>query len=146
MFPRPPIELALHLAAIRVPSAMMDISDGLSSDLARLCEASGVGARVEIARMPLVRIPRIPQAQERNPVELALHGGEDYGLLFTVPPSRLAQLGRVKPHAPIEKITCIGEITRSRKIETVDAAGRVQPLLLGGWDPFRTSRRVGHLR
>jgi thiamine-monophosphate kinase len=146
MFPRPPVELAFHLAAARVPSAMMDVSDGLSTDLARLCQASRVGARVEIARLPLVRIPRIPQAQERDPVGLALHGGEDYGLLFTVPPSRLARLGRLQRFARKEKITHIGEITPAGKIETVDAAGRVQPLLPGGWDPFRTSRRLGDPR
>jgi thiamine-monophosphate kinase len=149
MFPRPPVELALRLAAAGVPSAMMDISDGLSSDLTRLCRASGVGARIEIARLPLVRIPRIPQAQERAPVELALHGGEDYGLLFTIPPSRLARLTsltRLKPRTPGEKITCIGKITAAKKIETVDAAGRAQPLLPGGWDPFRASSRAAYRR
>jgi thiamine-monophosphate kinase len=140
LFPRPPIELALRLAAAGIPSAMMDISDGLSSDLPRLCKASGVGARIEIARLPLVRIPRIPQGRERDPVELALHGGDDYGLLFSVPAARLPHLARLKPRRPGEKISCIGQITRSGKIETVDAAGRAQPLLPRGWDPFRAAR------
>jgi thiamine-monophosphate kinase len=146
LFPRPPVELALKLAAACVPSAMVDISDGLSTDLARLCRASGVGARIEIDRLPLVtmpRISRIPPAQERDPVELALHGGDDYGLLFTVPPAklpRLARLARLQSRAPGEKITGIGKITRTRKVETIDAAGRVQPLLPRGWDPFRAIR------
>jgi len=158
MFPRPPVELAVRLAAAGIPSAMMDISDGLSTDLTRLCKASRVGARVEIARLPTVRIPRIPQAQERDPIELALHGGEDYGLLFTVPTERLARLARLaqqlrpspsnrarhlKSHSggstPWEKITCIGETNRGGKIETVDADGHTQPLLPGGWDPFVTA-------
>lgn len=134
MFPRPPLELALRLAAAHITSAMMDISDGLSTDLTRLCKASRLGARIEIAHLPLVRIPRTPQARERDPVELALHGGDDYGLLFTVPQARLRQLKALRTH---ERITCIGEITSRRKIVTVDLEGHIQALLPRGWDPFR---------
>jgi thiamine-monophosphate kinase len=116
---------------------MMDTSDGLSSDLARLCRAGGVGARIEITRLPIVRSRPLRAREKHDAVRLALHGGDDYGLLFTVPPSRLSRMARLKVHTPGEKITFIGEITRSRKIETVDAAGHRQRLVSRGWDPFR---------
>jgi thiamine-monophosphate kinase len=134
MFPQPPIEFAQRLAAEGLATAMIDLSDGLSSDLTRLCEASGVGARIEVSSLPLVRIPRIRSARKEDPVELALHGGEDYGLLFTCHPPHLARLRKISRS---QKITPIGDITRSRKIEISDALGNVKILAARGWDPFR---------
>lgn len=138
MFPRPPLEFAQRVVHRPLVTAMMDVSDGLSSDIARLCEASGVGASIDVTRLPLVRIPRIPCAKKENAVELALHGGDDYGLLFTMPKSGQRTLERLKRG---ERVTCIGEITRERKIVTVDSQGRVQLLRPNGWDPFRRGRR-----
>lgn len=138
MFPRPPVEFAQRLVRRPLATAMMDISDGLSSDLTRLCEASGVGARIEISRLPIVRIPRIPCVKKENAIELALHGGDDYGLLFTMPQSRMRELKRLKRG---ERVTCIGEITRARKVVAVDSQGHMRPLHPGGWDPFRRARR-----
>jgi len=131
--PEIPIALGQLLARRRIPSAMMDVSDGLSTDLARLCAASGVGAQIRADSLPAVRVPRAMLARGIDSLSLALHGGEDYGLLFTVPPkltSRLRNIARKEP------ITHIGEITRDRQIVLIDRDDRTSPLHAGGWDPF----------
>lgn len=138
LYPRIPIELGEWLAGHGLASAMMDISDGLSTDLPRLCESSSVGARIEAANLPCVEVPRdLPAALRRarlDPVEMALHGGDDYVLLFTVPRRRTSLL-RGAPNQ--RQLTCIGEITRKREIVLVDSGGKAKPLASRGWDPFR---------
>jgi thiamine-monophosphate kinase len=134
LYPKIQVTLGRTLARQRIPSAMMDISDGLSTDLARLCAASGVGAQIWADKIPAVQVPPSFPAREPNSLELALHGGEDYGLLFTVPPSRAQQLRRLARYA---KITQIGKITRQPKIVLVHHDGHVSPLPSKGWDPFR---------
>ncbi len=85
--PTPEIELGSRLAESALPSAMMDISDGLALDLARLCRASKVGAEIHEEKIPLV--PEIYQTKLSRPaLWYALAGGEDFALLFTVPPER----------------------------------------------------------
>jgi len=117
---------------------MMDISDGLSTDLGRLCAASRVGARIWAERIPCVRLPaalprKLRQARI-DPLKLALDGGEDYELLFTVSPTNERHLRR----APgFESLTPVGRIELRRKILLVGENGRSQPLISGGWDPFR---------
>ncbi len=139
LYPAIRVELGAWLAQRRIPSAMMDLSDGLSTDLPRLCRASGVGARIDSQRIPCVEIP--PRAAsglrrvQLNPLQLALDGGEDYELLLTVPRRNMAILRR----APgFSQLTAVGEITRERKILLLDRNGRAQPLQPRGWDPFRT--------
>jgi len=152
LYPRIPIAFAHALVRRRIPSAMMDISDGLSTDLARLCESSRTGARVFADKLPLVDIPSAisnyychPERSEgsafrfSDPLQLALHGGEDYALLFTVPPKR-APLLRAIAAKTKTRITQIGEITRSRKILLIDSSGRASSLESRGWDPFHTDK------
>jgi thiamine-monophosphate kinase len=136
LYPKIPLALGQSLATRRIATAMMDISDGLSTDLARLCDASGVGARIWSAKIPKVKIPAALAHLNLNALELALHGGEDYGLLFTVPPNSAKLLRRFSPRIPI---TCIGEITRQRQILLVRDNGTEVALLAKGWDPFRAS-------
>jgi thiamine-monophosphate kinase len=131
LYPEPRAELGRWLSERRVPTAMMDLSDGLSSDLGRLCVASGVGARVDSGRLPGVRVAG------RDALKLALHGGDDYELLFTVA-KRDAR--RVPRSLGGVKITAIGEITPGREVMVVDEGGRRQLLKAGGWDPFHRSR------
>lgn len=133
-YPELPLDFALWLGRNRLPSAMMDISDGLSTDLTRLCAASRVGARIDANRIPVVNVPRPPsQVAGLDPLTLALHGGEDYGLLFTV-------ARRLDPRIPSvfgrTRITRIGEIERGSKISVVATSGEVSLLKPGGWDPF----------
>lgn len=140
LHPQIQIELGAWLARRRIPSAMMDVSDGLSTDLARLCSASKVGARIDAARLPCVRIPeqiaRLLPRSARDPLQLALHGGDDYGLLFTVPRKKEKLLRR----APgLRNFARIGEITRNCQIILVRESGQTEILRPLGWDPFRQS-------
>ena len=137
LYPKPHLALGRWLAESRLASAMMDLSDGLSTDLPRLCAASGVGARIETAKIPSVRLAKDELAGVRLPLELALHGGDDYELLFTVPRGKLKRI----PHSQNgTSLTAIGEITKDRTLLLVDSAGREAPLPNLGWDPFRNPR------
>jgi len=131
LYPEPQCALGRFLSRRSMASALIDLSDGLSSDLARLCVASGVGARLWAMKIPG---PHLPEAADS--LQLALHGGEDYQLLFTVPPrtaSRFSQKfqGRL--------LYQIGEIEASRGIRLVMPEGKVHTLEPAGWDYFRHS-------
>lgn len=107
-------------------------------DLPRLCQASGVGARTFKDKIPLPEIPSQFLRLHIDPLQLALHGGEDYELLFTVPPRLAPRLGRA-PAAPSLKM--IGEITRGREILLVASDGTASKLPSFGWDHFRANKR-----
>lgn len=138
-YPKPRLKLGNWLAHRTVATAMMDISDGLSTDLARLCEASGVGAVIRADRVPAVRIPEAWRRRLRlrsgAALDFALKGGDDYELLFTVPPGRAQRLAPISPDGV--PLTCIGEITRGRKLELVTTAGTRSVLRPRGWDHFQ---------
>src|SRR5712692_10925336 len=127
--------LGQWLSRRRLASAMIDTSDGLSTDLGHLCRSSRVGARVWAERLPAVRVPPALQRQGFDALELALHGGEDYQLLFTV--SRRLRKAIPSSHRDVP-ITLIGEITRGRDIVLVGSDGRGTPLAARGWDHFRS--------
>ena len=107
---------------------MMDLSDGLSSDLRKLCVASGFGAVVEATKLPVVIV-----TDGIAPVRLGLHGGDDYELLFTVAKKKARLVPRSLGGV---ELTAIGEITRGREVMVVDENGRKRSLEAGGWDPF----------
>ena len=132
--PEPRLALGRWLVDHRCVTAMIDTSDGLSTDLGHICKASGVGAKVFAEKIPLVDVPHELRRMGLDPLRLALDGGEDYELLFTIP-KRLA--GRVPRHLMGIPITAIGEITRQKRISLVGANGRRNPLHAGGWDSFR---------
>jgi thiamine-monophosphate kinase len=117
--PRPRLALGRFLRECLRATAAMDLSDGLSLDLRRLCLASGVSA--ELDREP----PAFPGASLQD----VLDGGEDYELLFTLP-------ARVQPPADFEglPLTRIGTIGRGRSGLVRLLGQRVRP---GGWDHFR---------
>jgi thiamine-monophosphate kinase len=137
-FPAIHVELGRWLAAGRLASAMMDLSDGLSIDLHRLCRASGVSARVEEGAIPCIVVPEALRALGLNALSMALHGGEDYALLFTVPRRHLPRIPRAFRRTPLARI---GEIVRGRGVQLVRADGRASPLAPLGWDHF--GKRLG---
>src|SRR5216684_1765511 len=92
LYPEPRLALGQWLAQKGLATAMMDLSDGLSSDLPRLCAASAVGALLERGKIPRVRIPNVALKRGLDPMQLALHGGDDYELLFTIPPQKATLL------------------------------------------------------
>jgi thiamine-monophosphate kinase len=133
-YPAPRIEVGCLLRETGLASAMIDISDGLSTDLGHLCEESTVGAEIEAEAIPVARIGR--PAREVD-VRFALHGGEDYELLFTAPrrtrvPSRIAGVA----------VTLIGQVTRGRKVILTGKAGAKQDLPPQGWEHFKRARTV----
>lgn len=129
LYPEPRLELGQWLRKNGLATAMMDISDGLSTDLTRLCAASGTGARVDAGSLPMVRGVS-SQAAEK----LALHGGDDYELLFTVPRKRSQSIPK---HRGKVRLTAIGEIIEAKTINLVDQDGDERRLSCKGWDPFR---------
>jgi thiamine-monophosphate kinase len=134
LYPEPRLALGQWLLKKGLATAMMDLSDGLSSDLPRLCAASAVGARLEKAKLPHVQSPHLALKHGHDPMQLALHGGDDYELLFTVPPRKAKLLPKTFQGVAL---TAIGRITRGRELLVVEANGRVGQLVSNGWDPFR---------
>lgn len=92
--PRPRTDIIAALAEEKiVPTAMIDLSDGLASDLMQLCLASHCGARIYLERIPIARqTTALAEEMHADPVVAALNGGEDYELLFTVPLSMQQQV------------------------------------------------------
>lgn len=139
LYPEPRLQLGQFLAARRLATAMMDLSDGLSTDLPRLCAASRLGARIEAAKLPgagsTQSVAQPVPITESRLLELAVNGGDDYELLFTVAPRAARLIPASFRGIPL---TRIGEITSSRRLILSDHA-RNEPLQSLGWDPFRGS-------
>jgi thiamine-monophosphate kinase len=132
LYPEPRLKVGKWLAEKGLATAMMDLSDGMSLDLKRLCDASGVGAFVHGNKLPVALGGKRDTKGEA--LNAALHGGDDYELLFTV-------AGKSNDKIPASgdgvKITRIGEIVHDSGVQLVDARGHSTPLQGLGWDPFR---------
>jgi len=128
-FAEPRVELGRILREKGLASAMIDTSDGLSTDLAHICEESGVGAELQAEVIPRASVGK--PAREVD-LQFALHGGEDYELLFTAHRSR-----RVPSRLAGIPITHIGHITRERKIFLRNRGGIGYELAPLGWEHFR---------
>jgi thiamine-monophosphate kinase len=126
--PVPRVRLGRALAEGGLASAMLDTSDGLSVDLLHLCEESRCGADIELERLPLAPELRL---FNRSPRNLALHGGEDYQLLFSVPPGKLVGVPRLRKRFELYQI---GAMRRGRGVSLVDRRGRRTPLAAGGFE------------
>lgn len=123
MLPLPRVEWGDYLGRHALATSMIDLSDGLSSDLAHLCEESHVGARLEVARIPVdPDLASICGRRALDPLMLALHGGEDFELLFTIRPQDLRWLQRNVNGVPA---TYIGDVTDARgRITLIEGSRR----------------------
>jgi len=137
LYPEPRLALGQWLVKKGLATALMDLSDGLSSDLSRLCAASAVGARLEKAKIPRIPAPWAAVKHGCDPMQLALHAGDDYELLFAVPPSKAKLIPETFRGL---RLTAIGRITRERQLTLLEENGRARQLLPRGWDPFRRTQ------
>jgi len=126
-FPEPRLELGRILRERGLASAMIDTSDGLSTDLDHICKESGLGAEIKAELVPRAAVGRRARQVE---MRLALHGGEDYELLFTAPRGK-----RVPGQIAGIPITQIGAITRGKRVFLMsgDVGYELQPR---GWEHF----------
>lgn len=121
-FRRPTPRLALGLALRGLASACIDVSDGLLADLGHVAQQSGVGMRLEAARLPLSSALRAC-FDEAESLRLAATGGDDYELAFTLPAARAEEMAR-RATAFDCAICCVGEVTLETGVRLVDAEGR----------------------
>ncbi|UPS45143.1 thiamine-phosphate kinase [Prevotella sp. E15-22] len=122
----------LRDAGIR-PTAMMDVSDGLSSELMHICKQSGVGCRIYEKELPIdYQTAVMAEEMNMNVTTCALNGGEDYELLFTVP---IGDLDKVKE---LEDVRLIGHITEAKYgLQLVTRDDQEFELKAQGWNPLK---------
>ena len=128
--PKPLVELGTELARLKLASAMIDTSDGLSVDLGHLCQESGCGAEVYLEQLPVS--PELETLQTRAR-DFALNGGEDYQLLFTVPENKKNLLKGLDNKY---KLTPIGMMIEGEGIILVDRRNRRKKLKPKPWLHF----------
>ncbi len=130
LFPEPRVAVGRRLRELA--NAMIDVSDGLSTDLTHLCQSSGLAAVVEEAALPIHPLA----AESRSVLELALHGGEDYELLFTASPQ--ARIPRKMAEVPIHRIGVMRKASRGQRLVVLKSNdGRHISLEPVGWEHFR---------
>ena len=132
--PEPRVGWGIVLGEERLATAMIDLSDGLSSDLNHLCEASKVGALIDAALLPIdERVVELCGRRALDPLQLALHGGEDFELLFTVKPENVARLPKRVDGVEIKRI---GTIQSDSEAVKISEGSRTWDLKPGGWKHF----------
>ena len=130
LFPEPRLGVGRRLRGMA--TAMIDISDGLSTDLMHLCEASSIAAEIEEAALPVHPLA----AGSSDALGLALHGGEDYELLFTAAPN--ASVSPRIAGVPITRIGTVRQVRRGRPTITMTMrSGGRMPIEAAGWEHFR---------
>lgn len=134
-WPEPRLEIG-PLLGTRGGTAAIDVSDGLAADLGHICEASGVGMRIEASRLPVAPATRaVAEALDLDVLELALGGGEDYELAFTADPESIDEICRAVASVTRVAATSIGNVTSEPERVLVRESGAEQPLS-GGWLHF----------
>ncbi len=136
--PTPRVKEGTLIAQLKKASSMIDISDGLSSDLGHICEESKVGVRLFIDKIPISNsVKKVAKLMKLSFIYLALNGGEDYELCFTVPKKYTSDIFYKLEKETKTKVTVIGEIIP--KIQgrwLIDGTEKKFPLKAKGWDHF----------
>ncbi len=133
--PEPRVGWGLLIGEKQLATAMIDISDGLSSDLNHLCHESNVGVLVDAARIPIDHlVTELCGRRALDPLMLALHGGEDFELLFTVKAENVA---RLPTRVDGVSVTRIGEVTDASSGVRIAEGSKIWDLGPGGWDHFK---------
>ena len=139
--PRPRVHEGCILSQLgpQVVTAMLDISDGLSGDLGHLCQRSHVGARVNLAQLPLSpELRLVAENVSYDPFQWALHGGEDYELLFSVFPGNEHTVIEAVYSATGTPVTVIGSILPINEgMKLLYPDGREEPLIVASWDHLK---------
>ena len=118
-------------------NAMIDISDGLSSEVHHLAKESGLGAFIDLKAVPLgPAVTKTAARAHKQPYELALNGGEDYELLFTVAPAKLGKVLTLAKNSTV-KVTVLG-VMRNKKhgVKIAGLDGELKALIRKGYDHF----------
>lgn len=131
--PEPQTEIGRLLGEKSLATAMIDLSDGLAGDLAHVCRLSRVGARIYADRIPFDKNLKSLKKSLSEKLNLVLHGGEDFELLFTVSRKKIFQLEK---HLAAHKISCIGEVTANTEIIELVGDKKVQILKRKGFTHF----------
>jgi thiamine-monophosphate kinase len=119
--------------------SLLDLSDGLSSDLRHVCEASGVGAELQVAAIPITEeVAQIARALQVEPLQFALHGGEDFELCLTAPAGSITPIREVFTQQFHCQLTRVGAIQPGQAVQLRFPQGEVRPLPARGYDHFRT--------
>jgi thiamine-monophosphate kinase len=135
LLPEPRLALGQALAEQQLAHAAMDISDGLAADLGHMCEASGCGARVDVASVPLSEAVAEIVAEDPALMATALTGGDDYELLLAVPPDRVAATLDAARKAGTA-LAEIGAFTAESAVDFIDRDGRLLALGRAGFTHF----------
>jgi len=135
--PVPFLEAGRMIARSQLASAMIDLSDGLLSDLWHICETSGVGARLSHSAMPLSdELGSLAEINNFDPYDFAISGGEDYRLLITVPQKNVELFQKMFEKAVPCHIYYVGEIVENGGIEISRPDGTKEQLEVTGFDHF----------
>jgi thiamine-monophosphate kinase len=139
LYPMPRLREGRLIASKGLATAMMDLSDGLSSDLYRLCESSRVGAIINLASLPVSSsLASYAKSRGKTPSEYALGGGEDFELLFTATSAQARRLARFQQKGLLNAAE-IGQIRpRHEGIMVTTAEGKTKPLKAKGYEHFRS--------
>jgi len=138
LYPEPRIGVGHKLASKRLATACIDISDSLSTDLHHLCQESKLAAQIDAVAIPTHSMAHLAQAAGWTPsaLDLALHGGEDYELLFTAPAN--AKIPRSIAGVEIHQIGQVGKKQRKAPLVTLSAQSNPPiELTAKGWEHFR---------
>ncbi|MGA1794717.1 MAG: thiamine-phosphate kinase [bacterium] len=142
LHPIPRVREAGIMARDHLATAMIDLSDGLTQDLAHLCQASCTGARIEAGSVPIdSAVARLVSGKGADPLRYALSGGEDYEILFTVRPENAQfAIDRVRAETGT-RVSDIGVICpEDEGIALIDDEGRESPLPPGGFEHFSSKK------